>query len=301
MHFLITGGTGFIGRSVCAHLLAQQHSVTVLTRNRIKAEKKCPAGVAFIESFAGLKSVPPVDIVVNLAGQPIANLPWFQKIKQKIYESRVNLTRSLIEALRKTAHSPKCFISGSAIGYYGLAQTDEPYDEQAPQGDGFAAKLCNDWEKEALKASALGARVCVIRTGLVLGKQGGMLAKLRLPFKFGMGGRLGAGKQWMSWIHLQDYIAIIMHCVNTNTLNGPINATAPNPVTNADFTKAYAKVLHRPAFMHLPAPIIKLLFGQMGVELLLSGQKVLPKKLLNSGYTFQFTDLQSALEAIDGQ
>lgn len=298
MHFLITGGTGFIGAHLCQALHEKNHQITVLTRNRKRATKKLPAGIDFIESFDALPNLEPIDIVINLAGHPIANSPWFAKVKQAILDSRIKLTNELIEALSKLAQKPKCFISGSAIGYYGVHE-EKSFIETDEAGEGFAAELCKNWEEAAQKAKTLGMRLCLIRTGLVLG-EGGLLQRMRLPFKLGLGGKLGHGKQWMSWIHMQDYLNIILTCIENEALEGAINATAPNPVTNQEFSKTYASVLNRPAFMPMPAFVLKTAFGQMAQELILSGQRVIPQKLIELNFQFNYPSLKDALSEIEG-
>lgn len=302
MHILLTGGTGFIGRNLCAKFQALEHDVSVLTRDVENAQKILPPSrLTKIKCYHidnDLARLPEIDAVINLAGHPIADARWFPSVKKKIRSSRIDLTEKLIQKLQDSIHRPKVFISGSAIGYYG--EHLEKCTETTPPGEGFSAKLCQDWERVAMQAkNQLGSRVCLIRTGLVLGPKGGLLKKLRMPFLFCLGGKLGHGQQWMSWIHLADYISIINWCLNDLRLAGPINATSPNPATNQEFTRSYAKALKRPALMTTPAFILKLIFGKMAEELLLSGQKVIPQKLIDRGFAFKYPDLLEALKKIE--
>jgi len=190
------------------------------------------------------------------------------------------------------------FINGSAIGFYGIEPSNEPINESGLGDESFASQLCQKWESAALKAKELDIRVCLLRIGIVLGCDGGALKKMLPPFKMGFGGQLGHGMQWMSWIHIDDMIGIIMHCIQNQELEGPVNSTAPEPVTNRDFTRNLGKALHRPTFIPMPALIAKILFGQMGHELLLSGKKVLPVKVLQSGYSFKYAKLSDALDSV---
>lgn len=291
MQLLITGGTGFIGSVLCSRLLEDQHHITVLSRqpDAVKAPLK---GISELEQLASNAAF---DIVINLAGEPIANKRWSNKQKQRIINSRLDITQSLIHYFKITPHKPKLFISGSAIGYYGIGETDDCVDESAQGDESFSSQLCQQWEAAALQAKALGIRTCLLRTGIVLGNGGGALSKMLPPFKLGLGGRMGQGKHWMPWIHIDDLVGIILHCIQHDTLNGGVNGTSPNPVTNQSFTTTLGKALKRPTIFPVPAFVIKLLMGQMGEELLLAGKKILPTKALNSGYQFKYKELEEAL------
>lgn len=291
MNVLITGGTGFIGSALCARLLEGKHDITVLSRHpeAIKAPLK---GIRELEQ---LKDDVVFDSVINLAGEPIADKRWSEQQKQRILNSRLGTTEKLISYFKTIEHKPKVFISGSAIGYYGLGETNDSLDESATGDESFSSQLCQQWESAALQAQALGIRTCLLRTGIVLGKGGGALSKMLPPFKMGLGGTMGTGKHWMPWIHLDDLIGIILHCIHHDTLNGAINGTSPHPVSNQMFTKTLGKALHRPTLLPMPAFVIKLLMGQMGEELLLSGKKILPVKALNTGYNFKYLKLEDAL------
>ena len=288
MNILITGGTGFIGSTLCSRLVENQHHLVVVSRHpeRIKPP------VQGIDSLANLDMV--FDAVINLAGEPIVNKRWTDQQKQRILNSRLDTTQALIDYFARIETKPHVFISGSAIGYYGTGRTNDPIDETGAGDDSFSSQICRQWEAIALKAEPLGIRTCLLRTGVVLGN-GGALAKMLLPFKLGAGGRMGSGTQWMSWIHIRDLIGIILYCIEHDGIQGPVNGTAPSPVTNQVFTKALGRVLNRPTIFPMPAAAIKLLMGQMGEELLLAGKKILPRKIQDAGYEFLFEDLEEAL------
>lgn len=288
MKILITGGTGFIGSALCASLLKDKHNIVILSRKPEKVKSPLK-GIKQLENDAGF------DVVINLAGEPIANKRWSKQQKQRIINSRINTTKALISYFKNTAHKPKLLINGSAIGYYGIGESNDAIDETALGDDSFSSQLCQQWEATALEAQALGIRVCLLRTGIVLGHGGGALNKMLPAFKIGLGGKIGSGKQWMPWIHLEDLIGIILYCIKHDHLNGAINGTAPNPLTNQIFTKTLGKVLKRPTIFSVPAFLIKILMGQMGEELLLAGKKVLPAKILKAGYTFEYKNLEDAL------
>ena len=291
MNFLITGGTGFIGSSLCSRLLKNNHKLTVLTRH----PELIKAPVKAITAIEELNIDMTFDIVINLAGEPIANKRWSNKQKQRILTSRINITQQVIAFLKKVTTKPKLLISGSAIGYYGINQTDNLIDENSENDNSFSSKLCQQWEAVALQAEEIGIRTCLLRTGIVLGKGGGALSKMLLPFKIGFGGRIGHGKQWMSWIHLDDLVGIILYCINHDDLRGAINGTSPNPVTNQEFIKTLGVVLKRPTIFPMPETVVKLLMGQMGEELLLTGKRILPIKVSDAGYCFQYKKLDGAL------
>lgn len=294
---LITGGSGFIGSRLVPVLIEQGYDVVILTRNPDQTARQFKHTVSAINKLDSLDDADVFDVVINLAGQGITDKRWTPGIKKQLRESRITITRKLIRYLQVSEKKPECFISGSAIGYYG-DQGEKLVDEDASGDSSFSSKLCLDWEAEAKPAELLGIRTCYLRTGIVLGNKGGALAKMLPAFKLGLGGSMGDGRQWMSWIHIDDLIGIIIHTINDKEIKGAINGTSPNPVTNRVFSSTLARVLRRPAFLALPAFVLKLLLGEMAKELLLSGQRVIPEKILLSGYNFQYAELENALREV---
>ena len=292
---LVTGGSGFIGRHFCSAADQLGMHLTVLTRNPSAARKRVPDSVKLISRLSQLEADYRPDILVNLAGEPLADGRWTHRRKQKFYDSRINTTDSLFEFFSRAGQAPELVISGSAIGYYGPGES--AVDETAAAVDGFSHQLCRTWENSARRFESLGSRICYLRTGIVLGEEGA-LSRMLPAFKLGLGGPIGSGLQWMSWIHIDDMVEIIFHCINNSEVEGAVNATAPNPVTNREFSATLAELLKRPGFLTMPAFMIKILFGEMGEELLLQGQKVVPAKALNSGFKFHYSNLKSALADI---
>ncbi len=290
MHILLTGGTGFIGRALCPQLMQAGHELTVLTRNPGNAA----AALQGVPAITALQQLGPVDAVVNLAGEPLAEGRWTERRKQEFRTSRIGTTRALVEWMQAQAQPPRVLISGSAIGYYGPREGDAALDETSAAGADFSAQLCRDWESEALRAEALGVRVCLLRTGIVLGQDGGALAKMLPPFKLGAGGPMGDGEQWMSWIHRDDLVGLIQWLLEHEQARGAYNGTAPAPVTNREFAQRLGKALNRPALITTPAFALKLLFGEMST-LLLTGQRVLPAQALALGFVFSHPELGAAL------
>ena len=290
---LITGGTGFIGKALVSSLLAEGYDVTVLSRHVNLVESVCGVGVKAIASLEELTPEDTYQIVINLAGAAIFDARWSNERKQIIRDSRINLTQQLVAGLGCMITKPELLISGSAIGYYG-DQGDTIVTEFSGVKEDFSQQLCADWENEAKKAEQFGIRVCLMRTGLVLGEGGGLLQRMLLPFKWCLGGRLGSGQQWMSWIHRQDWIAIALKMIVDTSMSGAYNVTAPNSVTNSQFTKALADALNRPALFPLPAWLLKKLLGEMS-ELVLGSQRVFPERLLAVGFKFKYTTLSGAL------
>jgi uncharacterized protein (TIGR01777 family) len=294
MHILITGGTGFIGRALCRSLLAGGHRLTVLSRQppeRVRAS--CGDGVAVLASLRELTPQAQFDAVVNLAGESIAAQRWTEARKKILWDSRVTLTAELVDRIAADEAKPAVLVSGSAVGYYGN-RDDTPLNEDATPADDFSHRLCAAWEQAALRAAECGVRVCLLRTGLVIGRDGGFLQRLLPPFRLGLGGPIGNGRQWMSWIHRDDHLALTQYLLEHTELSGAFNATAPNPVTNAEFSRGLGRLLHRPALLPLPAPLLRLAFGEMA-ELLLGGQRVLPQRLLQAGFQFRYPALEQAL------
>jgi uncharacterized protein (TIGR01777 family) len=291
---LITGGSGFIGSQLIPVLIAQGYEVLVLTRNPEKTAKHFNHSVFTVQQLDKLDKSERFDVVINLAGQGITDKRWSPGIKEQLRDSRIATTRKLIHFLQSVEEKPDIFISGSAIGFYGN-QNEKIVDEQVAGDNSFSSTLCYDWEHEAQQAEALGIRTCYLRTGIVLGKNGGALAKMLPAFKMGLGGAMGDGRQWMSWIHINDLIGIILYLINHKDISGAVNGTSPNPVTNNIFSSTLARVLKRPAILPMPAFVLKLMLGEMAEELLLSGQRVLPDKIIRAGYEFQYAELEEAL------
>ncbi|MCM2380044.1 TIGR01777 family oxidoreductase [Pseudomonas marginalis] len=298
MHILLTGGTGLIGRQLCKHWLAHGHRLTVWSRHPDQVAKLCGeqvSGVASLQEVIG-----PVDAVINLAGAPIADRPWTHKRKALLWSSRISLTETLLAWLETLAEKPAVLISGSAVGWYGDGGERELTETSGPVQDDFPSQLCIAWEETAQRAEALGIRVVLVRTGLVLAAEGGFLSRLLLPFKLGLGGPIGKGRQWMPWVHIKDQIGLIDFLLHKPDASGPYNACAPHPVRNREFAKTLGQVLHRPAFMPMPAFALKVGLGELS-GLLLGGQKAVPERLLAAGFTFQFTELRAALDELSSR
>jgi hypothetical protein len=296
MRIFITGGTGLIGRRLCKALLAEGHELTVLSRNPASVPLKCGAGVHALASLAEWHPALSFDAVINLAGEPIVDKRWSVQRKRVLWDSRVTLTEELVRRIAAAEHKPSVLLSGSAVGYYGNGG-DRMLDEAADTGEGFAAELCKAWEDAARIAEKLGVRVCLLRTAPVLSNDGGMLARMLPPFKLGLGARLGNGKQWMSWVHIEDYAAMVLRLLHDEQTHGPYNMAAPNPVTNAEFTATLAAVQRRPAFFVAPAALLKLAMGE-SASLLLEGQRALPRKMEAAHQRFAFPTLAEALRDI---
>lgn len=297
MRALVTGATGFVGR----RLLEQLDDVVVLSRDGDSARRKLQGKAARLEAFSwdAQREPPPsaaldgVDVVLHLAGESVGEGRWTADKKRRIRDSRVLGTRHLVQGIAAAPHKPRVLVSASAVGIYG-DRGEEELTEQSPPGGDFLASVCQEWEQQAQAAQQHGVRVVNPRLGIVLGPGGGALGKMLTPFRLGVGGRLGSGRQWMPWVHLDDVIGILLHALERDDVQGPINAVAPEPVTNRQFTKVLARVLHRPAVFPAPAFALKLGLGQFA-DVLLGSQRVLPAEALRSGYQFKHTDLEAAL------
>lgn len=294
MRVLVTGGTGFIGQALLPALQAAGHAVTVLSRQPDRA--RVPAGIAVIGDLEGTGRAAP-EAVINLAGENLGASRWTPARQQAFINSRVGTTDALIDAFERWAQPPQVLVSGSAIGYYG-ARGDETLTENSPPGSGFAATLCREWETSAARAEALGVRLACLRIGIVLGLPGGALGQMLPPFRFGLGGPLGDGRQWMSWIHRIDLVQLLLRLIEDPQLRGPFNGTAPEPVRNADFARALGAALKRPAILPMPGFALRLIVGEMADELLLRGQRVLPQRALAAGFAFRFPELPAALDEL---
>src|SRR5271165_5921535 len=289
MKVVITGATGLVGSTLVASLRRDSQFVCRLLRKKSADEQETKKGCDLewdpkSREFGAAGQ--DADVVVNLAGAPIADGRWSDDRKEVLRNSRVETTRGLVAAMEMMSPRPKVFVSASAIGFYGN------------RGDEFLGRLAEEWEAEARKAQALGIRVVLLRFGIILAKNGGALPPMMMPIKLGVGGKLGSGKQWMSWVALEDVVRIIRFVIETETVRGPINVVSPQPVTNAEFTRVLAHVMHRPAFFTVPPFVLRTLLGEMADGMILAGQRVVPQALQESGYQFLYTDLSAALTAI---
>lgn len=299
MKVFLTGGTGFVGKALVERLSASGHEVTVLSRSggdpaqnkAIFIQGDPTQEGSWQDTAAG------ADVLINLAGASIFGR-WNKKYKKRLIQSRILTTQNIVQAMSLTSPSDKTLLSASAVGYYGF-QGDEELDENDPPGADFLAKLCSEWESEALKAAETGHRVILMRLGIVLEKDGGALGQMLPLFKKGLGGRLGSGRQWLSWIHRRDLVRAAEFLINHPDARGPFNLTAPHPVTNRELTKTLGRTLHRPTILPAPGPAIKLVMGEMA-SVLLQGQNVRPKRLLEMGFDFEFPALEDALRGILG-
>ena len=297
---LVTGGTGFIGTALVRRLIERGDRVYLVARLPAKAERLFGNQALIVPSLQALPETVKIDAIVNLAGAPVFGRPWTDARKVALARSRIDTTRALVGWVADHAAKPRALVSASAIGWYGADHGDRPLTESAAAGGDFPAMLCGAWEKEARRAEHLGPRVCRLRIGLVLGGAGGMLRPMLRVFKLCIGGRFGGGKQWMSWIHLEDLLALIIRAIDDPTFAGAINAVAPQPATNAEFTRALAVALHRPAILHAPAFALRLALGEMAT-LLLDGQRVLPERADQLGFQFRYRTLGAALADIVGR
>ncbi|MCL6472859.1 MAG: TIGR01777 family oxidoreductase [Firmicutes bacterium] len=299
MKAVVVGATGFIGVALCHYLKQCGWEVTVLARNASKAEKVLGVGYNIIswspDSDIPQEALQDSDAVINLAGEPIGNGRWTRERKQRILESRVQTTKKLVEAIKGLDKRPEVLINASAVGYYG-PRGDETLCEKERHGSDFLAEVCKKWEEEALKARRLRVRVVPVRIGIVLGR-GGALKRMLTPYKLFAGGRIGNGKQWMSWIHRDDLVGIIKFVAEDGSINGPVNATAPRPVTMNEFSRVLGRVMHRPSWLPLPGIIVRMGLGEMS-DMVLKGQRVLPCKLMEAGYEFKFESLVDALRDV---
>ena len=295
MRVLITGASGLIGKALQKSFAEKGYEMLLASRSAPKDARYVQWNPDTGFADADLEKLEGLDAVIHLAGESISAIRWSDEKKKAIRDSRVFGTRSVIEALDKLERKPKSFISGAAIGFYG-DRGDDVMTESSPAGKTFLADISKEWEAESRQAEDLGIRTVLLRTGIVLSKDGGALATMMTPFKLGVGGVVGSGKQWMSWISLDDVVGIINFALENDSIRGAINVVAPNPVTNEEFTKTLGTVLYRPTFLPLPEFAVHMVFGEMGDALLLDSTRVVPKRLLDEGYEFKFTELKAALE-----
>jgi uncharacterized protein (TIGR01777 family) len=290
MHILITGGSGFLGKALIAQLLADQHRITVTSRQPERFPIQHASLTAI--SLEQINSVQHADVVINLAGAGIADKRWTESRKKGLLDSRLQTTQALIDWFGQLEHKPQQFLSGSAIGWYG-AHDDQMINESSPAQSGFTHTLCAEWEQCALQAETLGIPTTLLRTAVVLDDEGGMLKQLKPIYQLGGGGKLGSGEQWLSWISRQDWIGAVQFLL-THPIQGAVNLAAPNPVTQQQFAHKFAQSLHRPAFFTMPEWMVKMAFGEMS-HLFLDSQRVLPQRLLNAGFTFRQASLRQVL------
>lgn len=293
MRVLIAGGTGFIGQALCPRLAAAGHEIVVLSRSAVGPR---PPGVHALTDSLDSLDASSFQAVINLAGAPIGDSRWTEARKKLLIDSRVESTARLVAWMATASQPPPVLLSSSAVGYYG-EQGNRVVTEDTEPTRGFTHELCAAWEREAVKAEERGVRVCLVRTGVVLDGDGGALAKMLPAFRLGAGGRLGSGENYFPWIHREDMVAIYEWLLGNTEARGSYNASAPNPVTNAEFTRALAAVLGRPAVLPMPELALKLLFGEMS-ELLLVSDRMVPKRLLDEGFKFRYPRIEPALKAI---
>ncbi len=293
MRVLITGASGLVGSALQKSFAEKGYDMLLASRSEPKTANDIQWTVE--DGFSEPERLEGIDAVVHLAGESVSGLRWTDEKKKAIRDSRVLGTRSVVDAISKLKDKPKVLVAASAIGSYGERGDDE-VNESSTAGHGFLADVAKEWEGEARRAEDAGIRTVLLRTGIVLSKDGGALGTMLTPFKMGVGGVVGSGKQWMSWISLDDHVAVINYVIENENIRGAVNAVSPNPVTNEEFTKTMGEVLYRPTFIPLPEFAVSMLMGEMGDALLLTSTKVLPKRLEDAGFEFEYPDLKSALE-----
>ena len=295
MQFLITGGTGFVGRRLVHRLLNEGHQVTVLSRQpRTSVRAQLSTKVKPVSSLSAVNPSTHFDAVINLAGEGIMDKRWTQERKKELLNSRIGVTNELVDLLERMEQKPGCFISASAVGYYGSNRPGDLLDESAEVGSDFAAKLCYRWEQAAMRAETLGIRTCIVRIGVVLHPRGGALQRMLPVFRLGLGGPIGSGQQIMPWIHLDDLQNVLFFLVNHPEVRGSFNAVAPQVLSNYDFAKALGHAVRRPAILKTPACALKLILGESSI-LLTEGQAVVPARLQEAGFSFVHPQVKKAL------
>jgi len=292
MRVLITGGTGFIGKACTKFLIGKGHEVILYTRDK----QNHLGSIRAIENFSEIDKSEAIDVIINLAGAPI-DKRWSKTYKTELVISRLQVTSNIVSLIKRLDNKPELLISASAVGFYG-PQQDNEIVEGSPYMDGFTHELCKRWEDEAIKAEELGVRVCIPRIGPVLGKSGGIIRKLLPMFKKGFGAKFGTGKQYMSWIHLFDLINIFYFFIENKNCKGVYNATAPTPVTNEEFTKEINTDIHLPTILRIPSIAIKIIYGEMGDNLISNGQRAIPKRLMAEGFKYTYPTMDKAVKKI---
>ncbi len=295
MKIAVTGGTGFVGKALVEDLIERGEDVTVVSRT----PEKLPApfrGLVNASSWEDL-SLDGFDAVVNLAGENLLGHRWSEEHKQKIRDSRLDTTRRIVDLCAAAKDGPSVLVQASAVGYYGPREDDLELDEGSPPGEGFLAEVCKEWEGEAAKVRAQGVRMVPLRIGVVLGRSGGALERMAPVFRKNLGGKIGSGKQWISWIHMRDLVRMVGYILDQEQVTGPWNGTAPNPVQMKAFAEAIGRALGKPAWLPAPAFALKIALGE-GAEIVLTGQRVLPRKALEQGFVFEYPKIDAALEEI---
>lgn len=301
-HVLITGGSGFIGKALSESMLEQGYLVTVLSRDAAITAVLLPAGLEVVDNLENREGTnrQPYDIIINLAGETIDQY-WTESLKTKIVESRREAHRKIVNYIASAKTKPKLLIAASGVGYYGTALDKKFTEKSEPSAKDkklFIVSLCQEIERSARNAEEFGVRTCFLRTGMVLEKDGGLLARLLTPYKFGIGSKFGQEEKWISWIHRTDLIGAIFHIISHKHIHGPVNITSPNPVTNKEFSEIISQISGRSFYITLPEFYIKLGWGQMGQEMLLNGQNVVPKVLMDGNFNYKYPTLQDALKVI---
>lgn len=298
MRVFLTGGTGLVGTEIARQLLGRGEEPVILTRRSNPTSHPLGDSVEWVQGNPNeggdwLQAVDGCDAAINLAGENLFSKRWSAQQKRRLYESRVNTTTNLVQAIEQASHRPSVLVSTSAVGYYGSVPEGE-LTESSPPGDDFLAETSLAWEQSAQAAEGLGVRVILLRVGIVLSLEEGALAKMLTPFRLGVGGPLGNGKQWMSWIHIQDLARLFLWTRDNAEVRGPVNGTAPHPVRNKEFSQTLAKILHRPCLLPAPGVALRLALGEVA-DVILNGQKVLPQAALDHGFEFRFSDCEQAL------
>lgn len=306
MRVVIAGGSGFLGTRLTDALVGRGDEVTTLTRRPDSASKSGPVSQVGWKADGTadgtlIAAVDAADAVVNLAGAGIADRRWTTAGKRLLRDSRILPTQSLVQAVRASSSRPRIFIQGSAVGYYGATLDDTIFDESAAPGADFLGRLCADWEREAEPAAEAGCRLVYERTGIVLAREGGALPVMARPFRFFVGGPIASGHQYFPWIHVDDWVAMTLWAIDTGSVEGPLNGTAPHPVTNAEFSRELGRALRRPSWLPVPGFALKLLVGEFAEDGLIKGQRVIPARAIEMGFRFSYADVQKALSAIYGR
>lgn len=306
MRVVIAGGSGFLGTRLTDALVGRGDEVTTLTRRPDSASKSGPVSQVGWKADGTadgtlIAAVDAADAVVNLAGAGIADRRWTTAGKRLLRDSRILPTQSLVQAVRASSSRPRIFIQGSAVGYYGATLDDTIFDESAAPGADFLGRLCADWEREAEPAAEAGCRLVCERTGIVLAREGGALPVMARPFRFFVGGPIASGQQYFPWIHVDDWVAMTLWAIDTGSVEGPLNGTAPHPVTNAEFSRELGRALRRPSWLPVPGFALKLLVGEFAEDGLIKGQRVIPARAIEMGFRFSYADVQKALSAIYGR